>query len=320
MAIYKMGSNGDEVRKIQKTLKTLEFYLGPVDGIFGGGTYGAVKAFQRSKDLQVDGVVGSETWKALFRNKIRESALSQSSLDYKCLALTGSFETGRCIPDCFAGLSGDFDGQGMSFGVLQWNFGQDSLQPLLRDMLDRHPDTMQSIFHEHLGILSVALKSSKDEVMGFVRSIQHPVNHYLYDPWKGMFKALGRTQEFQKIQVEYAQSLHQTALNLCKEYKLWSERAVALMFDLKVQNGNISKLVKAQILADMAQMATDLAEQEEEVEKMKIVANRRAEAAKPRWIEDVRARKLCIANGVGAVHGISYDLTEQFGVRLERAA
>ena len=32
-----------------------------------------------------------------------------------------------------AGLSGDFDGQGLSFGVLQWNLGQGSLQPLLAD-------------------------------------------------------------------------------------------------------------------------------------------------------------------------------------------
>jgi Putative peptidoglycan binding domain len=317
MAVYKMGSKGEEVGKIQKKLQTLGFYLGPVDGIFGGGTYGAVKAFQSSKDLLVDGVVGPETWKTLFRANIQEPALSRSSLDYKCLALTGSFETGKGIPDCFAGLSGDFDGQGMSFGVVQWNFGQDSLQPLLKDMLSRHPETMESVFQEQLGILLAALKSSKDELMSFVRSIQHPVNHYLYEPWRGMFKTLGRTKEFQDIEVEYAQSLHQAALTLCKEYKLRSERAVALMFDIKVQNGSISKLVKTQILADMERVATDLSDQDREVEKMRIVANRRAEAANPRWVEDVRTRKLCIANGVGTVHGISYDLAEQFAIGLD---
>jgi hypothetical protein len=37
---------------------------------------------------------------------------------------------------------------------------------------------------------------------------------------------------------------------------------------------------------------------------MSIVANRRAEAANPRWVDDVRVRKLCIARGEGAVHGI----------------
>ena len=316
MAVYKMGSKGDEVGKIQNRLKALEFYLGPVDGIFGGGTYAAVKAFQTSKGLDVDGVVGPETWKALFRTKIQESALSRSSLDHRCLALTGAFETGKGFPDCFAGLSGDFDGQGMSFGVLQWNVGQDSLQPLLKDMLSQHPETMKSIFHEQLGILLAALKSSKEELMGFVRSIQHPMKHYLYDPWRGMFKTLGRTEEFQEIQANYAQSLYQAAQSLCKEYALWSERAVALMFDIKVQNGSINKLVKAQILAGFAQLSQTLSDEDREVEKMKIVANRRAESANPQWVEDVRERKLCIAGGEGTVHGISYDLGEQFGIGL----
>lgn len=36
---------------------------------------------------------------------------------------------------------------------------------------------------------------------------------------------------------------------------------------------------------------------------MSIVANRRAEAANPRWVDDVRVRKLCIARGEGTVHG-----------------
>jgi hypothetical protein len=319
MAVYKMGSKGDEVRKIQNRLKALEFYLGPVDGIFGGGTYAAVKAFQTSKGLGVDGVVGPETWKALFRTKIQESALSRSSLDHRCLALTGAFETGKGIPDCFAGLSGDFDGQGMSFGVLQWNFGQDSLQPLLKDMVSQYLETMESIFHEQLGVLLAALKSSKEDLMRFVRSIEHPLKHYLYDPWKGMFKTLGRTEEFQEIQVKYAQSLYQAALKLCKEYELWSDRAAALMFDIKVQNGSISRLVKAQILAGFQSLRSELSEQDREVEKMKIVANRRAEAAKPEWVEDVRARKLCIASGTGTVHGISYDLAEQFSIGLGTA-
>jgi len=53
-----------------------------------------------------------------------------------------------------------------------------------------------------------------------------------------------------------------------------------------------------------------------ELERMKIIANRRAEAAKPRWVEDVRARKLCIASGAGEVHGIPYDLEAQFGIAL----
>src|SRR4051812_14747879 len=37
-----------------------------VDGYFGGQTDGAVRSFQRSNGLTVDGIIGPETWGALF--------------------------------------------------------------------------------------------------------------------------------------------------------------------------------------------------------------------------------------------------------------
>jgi hypothetical protein len=46
-------------------------------------------------------------------------------------------------------------------------------------------------------------------------------------------------------------------------------------------------------------------------------ANRRAEAGNPRWIEDVRKRKLAIARGEGMVHGQYYHLADQFGICLK---
>jgi hypothetical protein len=184
-------------------------------------------------------------------------------------------------------------------------------------MIERHPGMMREIFQKNYKTLIEALNSDKQELMAFVRSIQHPVQHYLYEPWRGMFKTLGRTEEFQKIQVKYAGALFKSAVKLCSEYGLWSERAVTLMFDIAVQNGSISNLVKTQILSDYEDLPKDLSREELEVEKMRVVANRRAEAANPKWIEDVRSRKLCCANGEGMVHGIPYDLEGQFGIRLE---
>jgi len=250
MTEYKRGSKGGEVKKIQEKLAGMGIYQGPIDGDFGGGTESAVKNFQQKKKLKVDGVVGPRTWELLFKEEIPEPAISSEDLDFRSVALTGAFETGRGVPECFAGLSGDFDGQGISFGVLQWNFGQDSLQPLLKEMMKDHPAVMKGILHEYYPVAVKALNATKEELMAFSRGVQHPVKHYLYEPWRGMFKALGRTVEFQKIQVKAANKLYRSALALCKEYGLWSERAVALMFDIKVQNGSISPLVKAQIMAD----------------------------------------------------------------------
>ncbi|NIM99121.1 MAG: peptidoglycan-binding protein [candidate division Zixibacteria bacterium] len=317
MTNYRLGSKGAEVREIQRKLKALSYYRGPTDGIFGGGTQAAVKAFQKSKRLAVDGIVGPITWRALFGKRIPTPSIMKRPLGYRCLALTGSFETGEDFPDCFAGLSGDFDGQGMSLGVLQWNFGQDSLQPLLKEMANKHPKIIKGIFGAHYAVLLQALKSGKEELITFARSIQHPFKHYVYEPWRGMFKSLGRTGEFQDIQVRHAHKLFKSALRLCSGYGLWSERAVALMFDIKVQNGSIGRLVKAQIIQESNGLPKSLTKNELEVEKMRIVANRRAEASNPRWVEDVRARKLCCANGRGIVHGIDYDLEAQFGIRLK---
>ena len=63
--LSKMGSRGDEVRKVQQKLKNLGYYTGNVDGIFGTQTQSAVRRFQRDKGLSVDGIVGPKTLAAL---------------------------------------------------------------------------------------------------------------------------------------------------------------------------------------------------------------------------------------------------------------
>ncbi len=316
MKLFKIGSTGKEVVKIQKKLKKLGYYHGPIDGIFGGGTYSAVKNFQRDHNLKVDGIVGEKTWKALFKRNIQDQSIKKKPLIYRCMALTGTFETGKGFPECFAGISGDFDGQGMSLGVLQWNFGQGSLQPLLKEMLSKHRNLMEKIFNEYLTVLETVLRLDRESQLEFLRSIQHPVKHFIYEPWRGMFKTLCRTEEFQKIQVRHAEDLFEKALELVKDFNLWSERAAALMFDIKVQNGGIRDITKKQIKVEIEKLPeTD--RNDLEVEKMVIIANKRAEASNPRWIEDVRSRKLCIAQGKGYVHGIEIDLENQYGIRLK---
>jgi peptidoglycan hydrolase-like protein with peptidoglycan-binding domain len=62
--VVKVGSNGHPV-------KTLQYLLGAhghtvvVDGVFGPNTEAAVKAFQASRGLASDGVVGPMTWAPL---------------------------------------------------------------------------------------------------------------------------------------------------------------------------------------------------------------------------------------------------------------
>lgn len=314
MSLYQRGSTGPEVKRIQQQLQEKDYYNGPIDGIYGGGTESAVKAFQRADALTIDGIVGPNTWQHLFDDEeVPEPQILKESLAYRCLALTGSFETGAPPPDCFAGLSGDFDGQGISFGVLQWNLGQGSLQPLLETMEEEHPGVLQDIFTDHCDEFRTVLSSPQTEQMEWGRAVQDPNRAILREPWRGLFKSLGRCKEFQEIQVQKAHQLFESAKDLARDYGLESERAVALMFDIKVQNGSIPSFVEQQIRRDFNSLPADAGEEA----RLRIVANRRAEASNPRWIEDVRARKLVIANGRGSVHGMHYVLDRDYGVRLD---
>lgn len=61
----RIGSQGASVVELQRLLLSNGFNPGPIDGIFGPQTQSAVIAFQRSKGLTVDGIVGIQTWTAL---------------------------------------------------------------------------------------------------------------------------------------------------------------------------------------------------------------------------------------------------------------
>lgn len=59
--LSKLGSQGDEVRRIQQKLRELGYYSGSVDGIYGVNTRSAVKKFQASVGITADGIAGSKT-------------------------------------------------------------------------------------------------------------------------------------------------------------------------------------------------------------------------------------------------------------------
>lgn len=61
---YRLKSK-DRTRQIQTALKKAGFYKGEVDGKEGPQTKRAIKAFQRAKGLNPDGIVGPKTWEEL---------------------------------------------------------------------------------------------------------------------------------------------------------------------------------------------------------------------------------------------------------------
>lgn len=65
MKTLRQGNKGTQVRVLQWLLNENGFDAGKVDGSFGPNTLKAVKAYQESKGLSVDGVVGKNTWASL---------------------------------------------------------------------------------------------------------------------------------------------------------------------------------------------------------------------------------------------------------------
>lgn len=55
----------EKVSEIQTALQTAGFYSGPIDGVLGANTMSSVEAYQKAKDLPMDGYLNMETVKSL---------------------------------------------------------------------------------------------------------------------------------------------------------------------------------------------------------------------------------------------------------------
>ncbi|HEX3029455.1 MAG TPA: spore cortex-lytic enzyme [Clostridia bacterium] len=64
-ALSQYGSSGQEVTNIQSRLYDWGYYKGSIDGLYGYQTYQAVRYFQSSNGLAVDGIAGPDTLGAL---------------------------------------------------------------------------------------------------------------------------------------------------------------------------------------------------------------------------------------------------------------
>lgn len=83
-ALSKMGSRGDEVRKIQTKLKQWGYAIGNIDGIFGTKTEKGVKQFQHNNGITADGIAGETTLSKMGIST--NSASGSSETDARLLA------------------------------------------------------------------------------------------------------------------------------------------------------------------------------------------------------------------------------------------
>jgi hypothetical protein len=241
-----------------------------------------------------------------------------SKSELKALKITTIFETGK--PLNFGGLAGNFDGCGISFGLLQWNIKSGSLQPLLKDFIRLSPAGFDKIFgDDSKSFKEVIMNKSLKEQLQFARAIDDSKNR-IVEPWKTYFAKFGADPDMQAIQVNYARTRMNIAAKHMAKFEFKSERALALMFDIVTQHGpNWPKVKNRESLINSKIFKKEKTEGKSfsEISKMTIVAEILTATSKSAFVQNALERKLIIINGRGNLGKRKFDLDKDFGLSDE---
>lgn len=281
------GARGELVRRLQTELVSFGFADLQVDGHFGTATKDAVMQYQQAHDLSPSGDVDAQTWEALVG--------PAPDLEERALGVTAAFEGHG-----YSLAQGNFDGAGITWGIIGFTLGNGELGSLLTTIQQRDPQLLQDAFGDKTDELLEMLTWSRARRLAWADQISLGKSKArLAQPWRGSFAQLGSAPEVQGIQRERVDTAYfAPARDTAAKFELSNELGIALVFDIHVQNGGINAGAAAEI-ADHLAVHSIANEQERRV----IIANSVADNARPQYREDVRSRKLTLATGAGKVHG-----------------
>ncbi len=237
---------------------------------------------------------------------MKKPAAHFSPVEFKALQITSTLETGK--PLDFGGLAGNFDKQGLSFGLLQWNIKSGSLQPLLKDFIRLSPVKFAEIFGDHAeSFRDLLFNKSPKEQMQFALSINDSKNHII-EPWKTYFTNLGNDPDMQTIQIRAAKDRLRIAAKYMPEFGFKTERAFAFLFDIVTQHG--SNWLKTKNRGKM--IAARLSQFGDEKAIMRIIAEILSTTVKPTFAKNVLERRTVIIEGHGKIGKRQFDLKRDY--------
>lgn len=151
--------------------------------------------------------------------------------------ITGLFEGAPSLEAMYKNLTGDFDGMGLSAGVLQWNYGSGSLQPMLQEYLTEYGKTkLDSFFKEVKGTISQT--ASMSTAAARQEALKWQSNTHLNADWATAWKNFLSSPEFKNIQNKYIKAVWDKACAYAIEWNMGASlRAQAFFFDIVTQNG-----------------------------------------------------------------------------------
>jgi len=208
--------SGPLIQRVQAQLNEQGCNAGAVDGVWGRNTIDAIRNWQQTKQLPVTGIIDDDTWTGLTQTPV--PALFQRSLQ-----LTGAWEgTG------YSGANGNFDGQGITWGVVGFTWGNGELQGILREIQRSCPATFAAAFGPLETIMMDVLSQSLPAQMTWAQSITSNGGDSVQPQWAAAFKVLGDDAQVQSIENAHAQHYWTAGANFSQQFGLQSERALVL--------------------------------------------------------------------------------------------
>ncbi len=285
---------GEIIKAIQRQLIYENHNPGLVDGVFGTGSEEALINWQKENFIEPSAVIDTETWAMLMDRNIPDIKL-------RALQVTAAFEGHG-----FGIAKGNFDGALLTWGIIGFTLKGGKLAKIINRINEEHPEILEKSFGGMTEILFEKINAERKEQESWSNSISRGENKYRLSPeWSRAFQKLGDFSEVQKIQVDEVNSYFKKALDDMNNFNLETELAFALCFDIAVQNGGVDDDEKEQIERNIKRDHPAA-----EMEIREIIANVVAENSFPKWVEDVRSRKLTTATGEGRVHGYKYRLAD----------
>lgn len=104
--VIQRGAEGDDVVELQARLQYTGYYRGEIDGVFGWSTYWALRNFQESFGLPVDGLAGAKTKQTLQKaSRYDEAHVKQQIRKGKAFTYYGGAESAAQAANAPKGFS-----------------------------------------------------------------------------------------------------------------------------------------------------------------------------------------------------------------------
>jgi len=287
---FSQGLQGAIARDIQADLLKQGFFAGDhdkfIDGDFGSNTVAALQQLQSARSLPPTGAVDDATWGQL-------TVAAIPTLFERCLGLTASFEGNG-----FTRIEGNFDGAGLTWGIIGFTLSNGGIQGLLREIEQAAPGTLARAMGADVAAEWTARTAQPmARQLAWADSISSgPSRLGLPAAWVDAFQRLGQEPLVQRLQMHHAyDSYFVPAAATAGTLGLTTELGLALCFDCHVQNGQARTLA----VRDLQRSGRAPGQAQQRAAFARAVASH----ARPAYQDDVLTRKMAIATGAGTVHG-----------------